>query len=331
MRFIATVALIAAVGVVAGCSHQPRSAPSSQPPASAGVRPAVDTAPARSEPTRAAPGEPGVPEPASARGNMAFYEVFGVRYHTLPTSQGYRERGVASWYGAKFHGLPTSSGEPYDMHAMTAAHKSLPLPTWVEVHNLRNDRRIIVRVNDRGPFVGNRIIDLSYAAAREIGMVEAGTALVEVRTLHDPTEISADAIIYTADGQRTTGARLLAARPAPRRSQGASPVPVATAAVSLTPAMSGSSPGASSTAQSDSAIGRLYVQVGAFSQRENAQRLSDQLAADGFTNAFIVSDSAAQTVIHRVRIGPIADVAAYDAAVEELAELGVFETRLVSE
>lgn len=328
MRLIGAIVVFSALAVVAGCSHQPRSAP--PPAATEGVRPSVDTAPARSEPTRAAPGEPGVPEPPSARGNMAFYEVFGVRYHTLPTAKGYRERGVASWYGAKFHGLPTSSGEPYDMHAMTAAHKSLPLPTWVEVHNLRNDRRIIVRVNDRGPFVGNRIIDLSYAAAREIGMVDAGTALVEVRALHDPAEISAQAIVYTADGERVTGAQLLAARPAQRRQAGASPVTVATAAVPVTPPASSGAPRAADSARND-AVGRLYVQVGAFSQRENAQRLSDQLAADGFTNAFIVSDSASRPVIHRVRIGPIADVAAYDAAVEELAELGVFETRLVSE
>lgn len=329
MRTIAAVALLTVVGLVAGCSHQPRGAP---PPATTeGVRPAVDTAPSRSEPTRAAPGEPGVPEPPSARGNMAFYEVFGRRYHTLPTSQGYRERGVASWYGAKFHGLPTSSGEPYDMHAMTAAHKSLPLPTWVEVHNLRNDRRIIVRVNDRGPFVGNRIIDLSYAAARELDMVEAGTALVEVRALHDPAEISAEAIIYTADDKRTTGAQLLATRPSPRRSQGASPVTVATAAVPVSSQVGRDTPGAASSASDDTATGRLFVQVGAFSQRENAQRLNDRLAADGFSNAFIISDTASQPVIHRVRIGPIADVSAYDAAVEELARLGVFETRLVSE
>jgi len=329
VKRIGALVLILAVAFVAACSHQPRSAPP-PPGASEGVRPAVDTAPARSEPTRAAPGEPGVPEPPSARGNMASYEVFGVRYHTLPTSRGYRERGVASWYGAKFHGLPTSSGEPYDMHAMTAAHKSLPLPTWVEVHNLRNDRRIIVRVNDRGPFVGNRIIDLSYAAAREIGMVETGTALVEVRALHDPSEISAQAIVYTADGQRVTGAQLLASRPAPRRRTGASPVTVATAGVPVSPPAGGAAPGAPESASNDSPT-RLYVQVGAFSQRENAQRLSEQLAADGFTNTFIVSDSAARPLIHRVRIGPIADTAAYDAAVEELAELGVFETRLISE
>jgi rare lipoprotein A len=287
-------------------------------PVSERPRPSVDAPPSRAEPTRAARGEPGVPEAPSARGNMAFYEVFGRRYHTLPTSRGYQERGVASWYGAKFHGLPTSSGEPYDMHAMTAAHKSLPLPTWVEVRNLSNGRTIVVRVNDRGPFVDNRIIDLSYAAAREIDMVGAGTALVEVRALHDPFEISPEAIVYTRDGERSTGAQLLAARPSPRR--GASFSPVAVAAAASAPAPGVGAPGSA-----------LFVQVGAFTQRSNAERLTRRLADDGFPDTFILGDSASATPIYRVRIGPIADVAAYDAAVEELARLGILETRLVSE
>ena len=92
-------------------------------------------------------------EPRSERGNPPFYDVLGKRYHVLPTSAGYRARGIASWYGPDFHGLATSSGERYDMHAMTAAHTTLPLPTWVEVTNLENGRHVIVKVNDRGPFV----------------------------------------------------------------------------------------------------------------------------------------------------------------------------------
>lgn len=128
-----------------------------------------------------------VDEPRSRSGNPPFYEVFGERYHVLPTNRGYLERGVASWYGTKFHGKATATGEAYDMHSMTAAHKTLPLPTCVEVVNLTNGRRIIVRVNDRGPFVDNRIIDLSYAAAHKLDMVRDGTALVEVRSLRDAT------------------------------------------------------------------------------------------------------------------------------------------------
>jgi rare lipoprotein A len=122
-------------------------------------------------------------EPRSRYGNPASYVVFGNRYYVLRSSAGYRERGIASWYGRKFHGRRTSSGETYDMHRMTAAHKSLPLPTFVEVTNLKNARRVVVRVNDRGPFHDNRIIDLSYAAARKLGILGEGTGLVEVRAI----------------------------------------------------------------------------------------------------------------------------------------------------
>jgi rare lipoprotein A len=123
------------------------------------------------------------PEPRSRYGNGPVYEVFGERYTVLDSSAGYKERGVASWYGKKFHGEMTSMQEPYDMYAMTAAHKTLPLPTYVRVRNLRNDRAVIVRVNDRGPFVDNRIIDLSYAAAIKLDMIQDGTSLVEVEAI----------------------------------------------------------------------------------------------------------------------------------------------------
>ena len=122
-------------------------------------------------------------EPRSLRGNPAMYEVFGKRYFVMASGEGYRERGVASWYGPDFHAKATSSGEPYDMYAMTAAHKTLPLPTYVRVTNVTNGRSIVVRVNDRGPFVGNRIIDLSYTAAHKLDMTRAGTAVVEVEAL----------------------------------------------------------------------------------------------------------------------------------------------------
>jgi rare lipoprotein A len=126
------------------------------------------------------------PEPRSRYGNPPFYDVFGKRYFVLPTSAGYVERGIASWYGPGFHEVRTSTGEPYDMYGMTAAHKTLPLPAYVRVTNLQNGRSIVVRVNDRGPFVGNRIIDLSYTAAAKLDMLRNGTAIVEVRAI-DPT------------------------------------------------------------------------------------------------------------------------------------------------
>ncbi len=123
-------------------------------------------------------------EPKSRYGNPESYVVFGKRYYVKDSSKGYVETGIASWYGTKFHGRRTSSGETYDMYAMTAAHKTLPLPTYVEVKNLNNGRSIIVKVNDRGPFHENRIIDLSYTAAIKLDIVKKGTGLVKVRAIN---------------------------------------------------------------------------------------------------------------------------------------------------
>ena len=122
-------------------------------------------------------------EPRSAKGNPPFYTVLGKRYFVLPTADGYAERGVASWYGPGFHAQSTSNGERYDMYAMTAAHKTLPLPAYVQVTNLQNGRSVTVRVNDRGPFKDGRIIDMSYTAAAKLGMLKSGTAFVEVRAV----------------------------------------------------------------------------------------------------------------------------------------------------
>src|SRR6187401_1941990 len=122
-------------------------------------------------------------EPRSTRGNPPFYEVFGKRYYVLASSEGFVERGTASWYGPGFHAASTSLGERYDMYGMTAAHKTLPIPCYAEVTNLRNGRKVVVRINDRGPFVGDRIIDLSYTAAAKLDMLMAGTAPVEIRVI----------------------------------------------------------------------------------------------------------------------------------------------------
>ena len=163
---IALAALIAGLSLLAACAApRPDSAPRSGPPSRL--------------PGDAVPRE----EPRSRYGNGPYYEVFGKTYKVLDSSYGYRERGVASWYGKKFHGRMTSSQEPYDMYAMTAAHKSLPLPTYVQVRNLRNNRTVVVRVNDRGPFVHNRLIDLSYSAALKLDMIRDGTSLVEVTAI----------------------------------------------------------------------------------------------------------------------------------------------------
>ncbi|HUR42215.1 MAG TPA: septal ring lytic transglycosylase RlpA family protein [Verrucomicrobiae bacterium] len=122
-------------------------------------------------------------EPRSRYGNPKQYEVMGERYFVMNSAAGYKERGGASWYGTKFNGKRTSSGEPYDMFAMTAAHKTLPLPTYVRVTRISNGKSVIVKVNDRGPFHEGRIIDLSYAAATRLDMLKAGSAEVEVEAL----------------------------------------------------------------------------------------------------------------------------------------------------
>ena len=169
-RLLAWLALLT-VGVVA-CSTSKVFEPGDSAPANprdvSNVRDAVPRAESRSR-----------------YGNPASYVVYGKRYYTLKSSRDYRATGDASWYGTKFHGRRTSSGEPYDMYAMTAAHKTLPLPSYVEVSNLNNGRKVIVRVNDRGPFHDGRIIDLSYAAAVKLGMLGKGTTRVEVRAI-DP-------------------------------------------------------------------------------------------------------------------------------------------------
>lgn len=123
------------------------------------------------------------PEPLSENGNPVSYVVNGKRYHVLLSATEYTQTGIASWYGKKFNGQTTASGEIYNMYELTAAHKTLPLPSYVRVTNLENGRQVIVRVNDRGPFHPNRIIDLSYAAAVQLGMIDEGTARVRIKAL----------------------------------------------------------------------------------------------------------------------------------------------------
>lgn len=133
------------------------------------------------------PGATPIPEPLSRKGNASTYVVRGKRYQTLDVAEGYIETGIASWYGKPFHGRETANGDTYDMHGMTAAHRSLPLPTYLLVHNLRNDKRVVVRVNDRGPFYDDRLIDLSYAAAQHLGFSEHGVTSVELRAIDPQT------------------------------------------------------------------------------------------------------------------------------------------------
>jgi len=241
------------------------------------------------------------PEARSKYGNGPVYEVLGKRYTVMPSSSNYQERGVASWYGKKFHGRLTSNREPYDMYAMTAAHKTLPLPTYVRVRNLRNDKSIVVRVNDRGPFVHNRIIDLSYAAALKLDMVRDGTSLVEV------TAINFDA----PKGDEPTR---LVSTPAVR-SAPAEPLPAQEPVVEP------------STATDH----KIFVQVGAFGDRSNAARRLTLLSQSGIDKGFIHEDLNVSPTLYRVRIGPVANVVQYDLLVEELENLGISDPYLISE
>lgn len=171
--------------VASGCTLAGYPSGEGSPPAPAPSPPVVDV-PAPGPRPRSTPAPPGARSDAGRS-----YEVFGRRYRVLDSADGYRKRGLASWYGDAFHGRPTASGETYDMYGISAAHRTLPLHTWVEVSNLDNGRRLVLRVNDRGPFAdtSNRILDLSYGAARELGVVGPGLARVEVRAL-DAAELA---------------------------------------------------------------------------------------------------------------------------------------------
>jgi rare lipoprotein A len=183
-RFGQTLYLIVILFVLSACTLQP----------------AHDSGPAVSQSTAMTLPDDAIPrdEPRSRHGNGPYYNVNGETYEVLKTDYGYRERGVASWYGKKFHGQLTSNQERYNMYAMTAAHKSLPLPSYVRVRNLKNGKSVVVRVNDRGPFVDNRLIDLSYSAAVKLDMITAGTGLVEVTAIsfdEPPAPQPADPVI----------------------------------------------------------------------------------------------------------------------------------------
>ena len=237
-------------------------------------------------------------EARSRYGNGPDYEVFGKHYTVMADSANYSERGVASWYGKKFHGNLTSNREVYDMYEMTAAHKTLPLPTYVRVRNLRNNKSIVVRVNDRGPFVGNRIIDLSYVAAMKLDMIADGTGLVEV------TAINFD----LPAGDRPT--RMTSAPVAPTPA----PKPVLESIPEVLPPTN-----------------QIFVQVGAFGDRVNATRRIDLLSNGGIENAFVHADNAEGATMFRVRIGPVAGVIQYDVLVEELENLGISDPYLITE
>lgn len=226
------------------------------------------------------------PEPRSDSGNDP-YIVFGKTYYPLREAKDYRERGIASWYGKKFHGNRTSSGEPYDMYAMTAAHRTLPLPSYVRVRNLANGHAVIVRVNDRGPFLHNRLIDLSYAAALKLGIVSTGTGVVEVEALAVETNAA---------------------------------VPISTKEID-----------SDLRSPNPAKFPRLYMQVGAFRNWQNAATLRSRLSEARFGSVFIQSEVREDVRFYRVRVGPIASVADSDALIERALQYGLTDAHIVVE
>lgn len=188
------VVLALAAVALTGCGSSPLRGDQTRPP----PPPMADGPPAR-VPAVASLGD-AVPQVLPlCRACARPYTVAGRRYVPLADARGYRERGIATWYGRKFHGRPTASGEPFDMLAMTAAHRTLPLPSYARVTNLGNGRSVIVKVNDRGPFKNDRLLDLSYAAALKLGMVEQGTARVLVETVGPGSEQVATPVSVKAD------------------------------------------------------------------------------------------------------------------------------------
>lgn len=201
------------------------------------------------------------------------YTVMGQHFVPMTELRPYRERGHASWYGRRFHGNPTAIGEPYDMHAMTAAHPTLPLPSYARVTNVANGRSVVVRVNDRGPFLRGRLIDLSYAAAHRLGYVNAGSALVEVEAItHEQIRLAADAGALPATGADQ-------------------PVTVATNTVPAPAApVAGAAP---------------YLQLGAFSTPANAEELLARVRAElsAFSDRLHLLDDGGH---FRLQLGPFA-------------------------
>lgn len=218
------------------------------------------------------------PPPPTPKGHPKPYRVDGTWYKPMPHARDFTQRGIASWYGKKFHGRKTSSGEVYNMYAMTAAHKTLPLGTWVRVRGLDSGKQIVVRVNDRGPFVRGRIIDLSYSAAKKMDMVGPGTARVEIVAL----------------GERH------------RTASGDAFVPM------------------------DYYNGTFTFQVGAFSSRDNAERLRAKLDRT-LTNAHVTPYDRGDTVFYRVRVGRCNDLETAVQVERQLADSGYPDAFIVAE
>ncbi len=243
-------------------------------------------------------------EPRARTGNRSPYTVLGKVYRVLDSPAGYHERGIASWYGTKFNGRATSSGELYDICSFTAAHKTLPLPSFVRVTNLDNGRSLVVRVNDRGPFHDGRIMDLSYAAAVRLGVDRSGTAHVEL------TAIDVD------------GGDAAPPRPSVPAPDPAMALPV-DAAFPSDPAAPGA-PGAPALRPN----GAVIIQVASFGDEVNARRLVQRLGDAGFQGAALEPGEASGLTVWRVRMGPL-DPAQVDDVLARLRDFNLPDARVL--
>jgi rare lipoprotein A len=247
-------------------------------------------------------------EARSKYGNLASYRVFGKTYHVMTSSKNYEEQGTASWYGTKFHAQRTSSGERYNMLAMTAAHKTLPLPTYVQVTNLRNGKKIIVKVNDRGPFESNRLIDLSYVAAKKLGMLGHGTAYVDVKAI-DPLKFDRNTFdrpahvndFYLANNNVSVPAANHHVRHAER------------APTTLHYA----------SAKHVTNSSHVYLQVGAFKNKALAERMKKRLGGMFSSPVKITQLASNHHKLYRVQIGPIKDAMTAKVISQRLKAVGL--------
>lgn len=271
-------------------------------------------------------------EARSRYGNPDSYVIRGVRYHVRSSSTSFQQQGIASWYGTKFHGRKTSSGEAYDMYAMTAAHKTLPLPTWVEVINHDNQHRIIVKVNDRGPFISGRIIDLSYAAAAKLGVIATGTANVTIRAI-DPAKY----IAASNNGKITY--RTATTHPVQKQDNHKMVSTLNTLPVSL--ANSNERQSTWSTTETHTHAGALasthktlqpqhfYLQVAAFNDRNKAEQLRQRLLFLQPDKIQIETGTKANQIFYRVKIGPISSLSAAGRLAAEITAMGLEEPQIM--
>jgi rare lipoprotein A len=308
---LVAAALLAAT--LAGCGSTPsRDAPLAKPPRSGGYY--LDDGPGANPPANLDAIPDAVPrtEPLRAATTRP-YTVMGRAYTPMTTLAPYKARGIASWYGRRYHGKMTSSGEIYDMYAMTAAHTTLPIPSYARVTHLASGKSVVVRINDRGPFVDGRVIDLSYTAAYKLGVLAGGSAMVEVETLipgaAPPPPVTASA----AESEPIVAVPPVAAPPVAVAPAVVPPVAAAPAPVAPPPAP----PSIPVTTDA----GRYYLQLGAFASRQNAESFLARVQAYGAAANLQIQ---ARDQLYRVHAGPYSTEAGAREAASQMGQaLGV--------